>query len=144
MLPADLQTLGLKPGATEKEIRRAYRKLAREHHPDLAGASHKARFQEIHAAYARLLPRAKVEPSAAADERRHSNAKAESVGGRAAEAFMRDLGSTFASKGAEHARKAVAQQVKRRGKFAQACGAFFSAAIEEGEELLQETLRGPK
>ena len=43
------QTLGVSPGATADEIKRAYRKLASQHHPDKGGD--KNRFQEIQGAY---------------------------------------------------------------------------------------------
>jgi DnaJ-class molecular chaperone len=43
------QTLGINPGANADEIKRAYRRLASQHHPDKGGD--KARFQEIQAAY---------------------------------------------------------------------------------------------
>ena len=43
------QTLGVDKGATPDEIKRAYRKLASQHHPDKGGD--KARFQEIQSAY---------------------------------------------------------------------------------------------
>lgn len=45
--------LGLKPGASEAEIKSAYRKLARQNHPDLHPNDKKAeeRFKEISAAY---------------------------------------------------------------------------------------------
>ena len=46
-------TLGVPPGATKKDIRSAYRKLARQHHPDVnpndSGAE--ARFREINEAH---------------------------------------------------------------------------------------------
>ncbi len=43
------KVLGLTPGATEEEVKKAYRKLASKHHPDKGGDT--ARFQEIQAAY---------------------------------------------------------------------------------------------
>jgi curved DNA-binding protein len=43
------QTLGVNRDATPDEIKRAYRKLASQHHPDKGGD--KARFQEIQSAY---------------------------------------------------------------------------------------------
>jgi curved DNA-binding protein len=46
------QTLGVNRDATADEIKRAYRKLASQHHPDKGGD--KNRFQEIQAAYEML------------------------------------------------------------------------------------------
>ena len=43
-------TLGVSPNADQEEIKRAYRKLAAQHHPDKAGGD-TVKFQEIQAAY---------------------------------------------------------------------------------------------
>ncbi|BDZ60673.1 hypothetical protein GCM10025873_04640 [Demequina sediminis] len=43
--------LGVQRNATESEIKKAYRKLARELHPDVAGAEGEERFKEVAAAY---------------------------------------------------------------------------------------------
>jgi hypothetical protein len=49
--------LGLQPGASDSEVRSAYRRLAQLHHPDHNQGSPEAarRFAEIQAAYARIL-----------------------------------------------------------------------------------------
>ena len=45
--------LGVKKGASDKEIKQAYRKLARKYHPDVnpSDKSAEAKFKEINAAY---------------------------------------------------------------------------------------------
>lgn len=50
------QTLGVEPGASEKEIKQAYRKLARQHHPDVNPGDKSAedKFKEINEAYQAL------------------------------------------------------------------------------------------
>jgi molecular chaperone DnaJ len=47
------KTLGIKRGASEQEIKQAYRRLARKHHPDVnpGDKSAEARFKEINEAY---------------------------------------------------------------------------------------------
>lgn len=44
-----LEVLGLRPGATEGQIKAAYRRLAKIHHPDRGGSE--AKFIEVTAAY---------------------------------------------------------------------------------------------
>ena len=48
------ETLGVDAGATVKEIRDAYRKLARQHHPDKSGAGSGEEFAHINEAYETL------------------------------------------------------------------------------------------
>ena len=48
------RTLGLAPGASQDEIRRAYRRLAKANHPDSAGEAALPRFLAIQAAYEML------------------------------------------------------------------------------------------
>jgi len=45
------QILGVSKNATIEEIKRAYRKLAHQHHPDKAGVNGEAKFKEINEAY---------------------------------------------------------------------------------------------
>jgi DnaJ domain len=58
--------LGLAPGADVDEVRRAYRRLVRLHHPDVAPVEpgSLARFQEITSAYTAIIrePQVQVEP----------------------------------------------------------------------------------
>ncbi|KAL5231070.1 hypothetical protein ABZP36_029846 [Zizania latifolia] len=53
--PATLyDVLGLRAGATLREIKAAYRRLAQERHPDVAGAPAAGDFVTLHDAYATL------------------------------------------------------------------------------------------
>jgi len=55
------EILGLKKNATDKEIKQAYRRLARQYHPDVnpGNKSAEARFKEINAAYEVLSDKTK-------------------------------------------------------------------------------------
>ena len=65
------RTLGLKPGVSKAEVKRAYRLLAKAFHPDSAGEVALPRFLAIHEAYDRLTtgrvsssPKARPAPAA--------------------------------------------------------------------------------
>src|SRR5688500_12869458 len=49
------RVLGLTPGASAAEVKRAYRRLAKENHPDTAGEAAIPRFLAIQAAYEALV-----------------------------------------------------------------------------------------
>ncbi len=53
--PDPYRTLGVAPGASVNEIRSAYRRLAKQYHPDAAGDRTLPRFLAIQAAYERLV-----------------------------------------------------------------------------------------
>lgn len=51
-MPRDYyDSLGVKRAASADEIKRAYRKLAHQYHPDKAGQANEARFKEVNEAY---------------------------------------------------------------------------------------------
>lgn len=54
--PDPYQTLGVRPDASDQEVRAAYRRLVQLHHPDHNGGSPEAtrRFETIHEAYAQI------------------------------------------------------------------------------------------
>ena len=62
-MEAFYETLNVSPSADEREIRSAYRRLAKVFHPDAGPGSDPHRFQEIHAAYRALLGRLTQEAS---------------------------------------------------------------------------------
>ncbi len=51
---SSLRVLGLEPGATADDIHSAFRKLARELHPDVAGEKSSVKFQQVTGAYTAL------------------------------------------------------------------------------------------
>lgn len=53
-LDSKFRTLGLQPGASWDEVKAAFRRLARVHHPDIAGPAGARRFSEITQAYMAL------------------------------------------------------------------------------------------
>ena len=61
-----LRTLGLSKGATPEQIKKAYKRLAREHHPDKGGDSNE--FIKIHDAYESLQGGSSAPPAGAPPE----------------------------------------------------------------------------
>src|SRR5918994_886505 len=62
--PDPFRTLGLNPGASLDDIRRAYRRLAKANHPDSAGEAALPRFLAIQAAYEALVAPRERRPGA--------------------------------------------------------------------------------
>ena len=50
------QTLGITPGVSDEEVRKAYRRLVQKYHPDHNGGSEESerRFEEVQEAYAKI------------------------------------------------------------------------------------------
>jgi DnaJ-class molecular chaperone len=86
--------LGLATGASQTEIRRAFRMLSLKLHPDRAGESSTARFQAISAAYASLKTAA---PAKAAPPRRAAPAPVKRAPARRLSRFSGNLKSVMAS-----------------------------------------------
>ena len=51
---SDYSILGLSPGATAEEVKKAHRKLVKEHHPDRAGDGATETLAKVNAAYDRI------------------------------------------------------------------------------------------
>lgn len=51
------ETLGLKPGASDEEVKRAYKQMAKKYHPDVTGNDPAAaqKMQEVNAAYDAII-----------------------------------------------------------------------------------------
>jgi molecular chaperone DnaJ len=105
-------TLGVPKNASAEEIKKAYRKLAREHHPDASGGD-EAKFKEIQGAYDVLSDpekRKAYDTFGAAGARGFPGGDGQGMGGMRFEQFdLRDLGDLFGGmfgrRGPESARR---------------------------------------
>ncbi|MDR1650328.1 MAG: J domain-containing protein [Synergistaceae bacterium] len=80
---AEFRVLGLSPDASWEDVKRAFRRMARLYHPDVAGPSGARRFSEITEAYMTLKelisPGAAGAPRSAADEPGSGTGRRESI-----------------------------------------------------------------
>src|SRR5215212_5810821 len=104
------RVLGLDPGATQAEVKRAYRRLAKEFHPDSAGEAALPAFLAIQEAYDRLAnaaggrsprraPGGSAGPSAGSSARAREPWRADPVRARAAREQARARGRSGAGAG---------------------------------------------
>ena len=54
------ETLGVERGASDDEIKKAYRKLSRKYHPDIAGPEFEDKFKEVNNEIGRASCRERV------------------------------------------------------------------------------------
>lgn len=69
----DLKVLGLESGASDREIRRAYRRLALAYHPDQCGPDGTERFREIQSAYENLTQQPEPTPPLPSYQKRNQS-----------------------------------------------------------------------
>jgi DnaJ-class molecular chaperone len=122
------KTLGVRPGASDAEVRAAYRHLVQLHHPDHnAGSPESARrFEEIQAAYARVR---ELRAKPGAGSRAGSDSRA---GAGSTAATDPDLEARLAKM--EHdvaAAKAAREKAVRDARAAAAAAAAAAAGAEE-------------
>ena len=65
MIEDPYKVLGVSPDASDEDIKRAYRRLAKKYHPDLNPGDQEAarRMQEVNAAYEQIKTRRRQAPS---------------------------------------------------------------------------------
>ncbi len=118
-------TLGVSPGASDAELRAAYRRLVQLHHPDHNGGSAESarRFEEVQNAYARVR-------QLRADRPAPASAKADpDVDSRLA-AIERELANERAAR-AERDRQAARERARRAAREATATGDAKRPSDEE-------------
>jgi hypothetical protein len=126
--------LGVPVGASAEEIRRAYRRRAREVHPDHAGNGRRAEWEELRAAYERLTKpeRKPWEPTAIVEEH--------------IEPFLRSgiesLRARLKAKAAAAAPTFTGRMLNKAGPFVDALADFASEELHRFmEDVCRETER---
>jgi len=106
--------LGLKPGADARQIRSAFRRLARIHHPDIAGAFSARRYEQISKAYLLLknLTPEELFTIEAQSAPRRQESKKESVFGR----WRRVRAEKAAAQEAEHRNQQEAEETAKAAR----------------------------
>ena len=140
-LDASFRTLGLSPGASWDEVKRAFRCLARSCHPDVAGPSASLEFQKITSAYMTIRENAYKNPALEREAYRRGSSKEERP-------LRRGLWSKMAEswdrwKNYHREREAArqeeeAREARVRQEAAVAREQKMNALFEEAERLLRE------
>lgn len=117
--------LGIPPGSTVDEIKRAYREKAREHHPDRGGDP--ARMQEINVAYERA-----IEMASAGSEYAPTGET------------LDDVMETFVGAAHNFLWKGVVNQTSKFGRLQRPARTAAHATLDVGRELLLSKLRSKK
>ena len=148
-------TLGVRKGASKKEIQQAYRKLARQYHPDVnpGDTTSEARFKEINAAYEVLSDPEKQKRydkygdqwqySDQIEEMQRRGGQTFRFGGSTGTGFdTGDLGSLFGSLFGQ-ARGGQARRPRRPANVEQPIEVTLEEAFSGTSRMLQMTGEGP-
>jgi curved DNA-binding protein CbpA len=125
------RTLGITPGASLNEIRSAYRRLAKQYHPDAAGERALPRFLAIQAAYERLVDgEGRLRTAGRAGSRGSAADPGSAAGG--AEPWRADPARARASRDAWRARRSAGPSSGTGGAGSSKAGTAGSASQEPG------------
>jgi curved DNA-binding protein CbpA len=121
-------TLGVTPGASDAELRAAYRRLVQLHHPDHNGGSPESarRFEEVQDAYARVRQLRAQRPAPAA-----AAARANDTAGPDVESRLAAIERELANERAKRDRRAARERAQRAARQATATGAAKRPSDEE-------------
>jgi hypothetical protein len=141
-LPDPYQTLGLRPSASDAELRATYRRLVQLHHPDHNGGSPESarRFEEVQDAYA-AVRRLRQGGAGAAGSRRGAAARGRSGGaarGRGGAAAGTGSSGSAGASGADPGLDARLAEMERQLKAARDAR---ERAVREARRAQEQTLR---
>ena len=129
-------TLGVSPGASDAELRAAYRRLVQLHHPDHNGGSPESarRFEEVQDAYARVRQLRAQRPAPAATAAATATAAAAAANDTAGpdvDSRLAAIERELANERAKRDRQAARERAQRAAREATATGAAKRPSDEE-------------